>query len=153
MSAVVAPALEFVTMGADDLGEVAAIEAAIYEFPWSRLNFADSLTSGYSAWVCRRGGQMVGYGVMLVVVDEAHLLNLSIRSESQGRGYGRMLLGHLRGVARAHGAASLYLEVRPSNAGALALYRASGFAEVGRRRGYYPARGGREDALVMRSRL
>lgn len=153
MSAVIAPALDFAPMRIEDLAEVAAIEAEVYEFPWSQGNFADSLLAGYSAWVCRRQGRMVGYAVLLLVLDEAHLLNISIRADCQGRGYGAALLEFLRGVARSHGGRTLFLEVRPSNAVAQTLYRRRGFQEIGRRRGYYPARNGREDAIVMRGAL
>lgn len=149
MSAVLAEALALAPMQPGDLDEVVAAEKMLFEFPWSRGNFRDSLVAGYSAWVCRGGASLVGYAVMMMVVDEAHVLNLSVHPAWQRRGYGRMLLEHLCAVARQMNASSMYLEVRPSNSAARALYRRSGFEVVGHRRGYYPARGGREDALVM----
>jgi ribosomal-protein-alanine N-acetyltransferase len=84
-----------------------------------------------------------------MVLDEAHLLNLSVVRTWQNKGCGAALLRRLCDMAREHGAIRMYLEVRPSNRAALALYRRSGFTDVGVRRGYYPALFGREDAIVM----
>jgi ribosomal-protein-alanine N-acetyltransferase len=136
-----------------DLDRVVAIEDSLYTHPWTRGNFADSLHAGYSCWTLERAGVVVGYGVLTAALDEAHLLNLSIAREVQRRGLGRMLLAHFMAVARAGGARSIYLEVRPSNLIARDLYRRDGFREIGIRRGYYPALTGREDAIVMGRRL
>lgn len=132
-----------------DLDEVAQIEARNYEFPWTRRNFGDSLDAGHSAWVVRNGGEMLGYAVLLRVLDEAHLLNITIDRPSRGTGRGRALLAQVCRLARDGGARQLFLEVRPSNQLAQTLYHSVGFQDVGRRRGYYPARDGREDAIVM----
>lgn len=153
MSAVPKPRLEFVPMRETDVDAVVAAEGRIYPFPWSRGNFADSLAAGYSSWVCREEGELAGYAVMMVVMDEAHLLNLSILPERQRRGLGSDLLSHLFHVARQHGARRMLLEVRPSNVSGLALYRRFVFSEIGRRKGYYPAHDGREDAVVMEREL
>lgn len=149
MSAVPQPLLDYRPMRMEDLDAVLAVEKTIYPFPWTAGNFVDSLTSGYSAWVCREQGAMVGYAVMMLVLDEAHLLNISIVAERQRSGLGGTLLDFLCAEARAAGAARMFLEVRPSNASGLGLYRRCGFAEIGRRRGYYPGHDGREDAIVM----
>lgn len=132
-----------------DLEEVARIEARNYEFPWTRGNFADSLAAGHSAWVLRNRGGMLGYAVLMRVLDEAHLLNITIDVEWRGAGRGRQLLVGLCEMSRQAGARQFFLEVRPSNTAALALYESAGFVRVGTRRGYYPARDGREDAIVM----
>jgi [ribosomal protein S18]-alanine N-acetyltransferase len=132
-----------------DLDRVVAIEEAIYTHPWSRGNFADSMRAGYNCWTLERSGSVIGYGVLMLAADEAHLLNLSIAAEVQRQGYGRDLLDRFMRVARHCGATSIYLEVRPSNLIARDLYRHEGFREIGIRRGYYPARFGREDAIVM----
>lgn len=136
-----------------DLDEVAQIEARNYEFPWTRGNFGDSLQAGHSAWVLRSGGRMQGYAVLLRVLDEAHLLNITIDRVARGCGRGRALLGQVCRLAHDGGARQLFLEVRPSNTIAQALYLSVGFQCVGRRRGYYPARDGREDAIVMQLEL
>ncbi|MFC5301041.1 ribosomal protein S18-alanine N-acetyltransferase [Azospira restricta] len=149
MSAVLAPQVEMLPMNAGDLDEIMTIESAVYPFPWTRGNFADSLAAGYSAWVCRVGGELVGYVVVMQAVDEAHLLNISVAARRQRMGFGARLLRHAMQVSRRLGAASLLLEVRPSNAAALELYQHFGFVRVGRRKAYYPAHDGREDALVL----
>lgn len=136
-----------------DLDRVVAIEEVVYSHPWTRGNFADSMRAGYSCWAMERGGTVIGYGVLMIVADEAHLLNLSIAAEMQRQGYGRALLHHFKQVARNCGATSIYLEVRPSNVVARYLYLHDGFREIGIRRAYYPARHGREDAIVMERRL
>ena len=153
MSAQLQDAPRFRPMRPADLDWVVAIEENLYSHPWTRGNFADSLHAGYSCWTLERAGVVVGYGVLMPGVDEAHLLNLTIAAEVQRRGYGSMLLAHFMGVARDAGARSIYLEVRPSNRIARALYRRDGFREVGIRRGYYPAYSGREDAIVMERKL
>ena len=150
MSAVLkAGAPSLVPMTREALGDVLAIENDIYEFPWTHGNFRDSLESGYSCWLYRQAGSLVGYAVVMLALDEAHLLNLSIAREAQRRGHGRHLLEALADVARGHGAVSMFLEVRPTNLAGRELYARTGFRQVGMRRGYYPARGGREDALVL----
>jgi ribosomal-protein-alanine N-acetyltransferase len=149
MSAVLEPVVEMLPMSARDLDDVLRIEFRVYSHPWSRGNFTDSIGSGHSAWVCRAGGGLVGYFVLMMAVDEAHLLNLSVDEKNQGTGFGARLLRHAMDVAGRGGAAALLLEVRPSNARALALYRHFGFRQIGVRRGYYPASAGREDALVL----
>ena len=149
MSAVLQPAAGFRPMNQDDLDRVMAIEPHIYSHPWTRGIFADSLKAGYSCWVYELEGQFIGYAVMMLVLDEAHLLNISIARDFQGCGMGRALLNHLVDVARHHGAVTMFLEVRPSNQPARALYESMGFNEFSVRKGYYPAENGREDAILM----
>ncbi len=147
------PQAEFFPMNEGDLDAVAALEASVQSFPWSRGNFADSLVSGYSAWVCRIGGDLVGFSVTMRVMDEAHLLNIAVCKRYQGRGYGARLLRHLMDVARGYGAVRLLLEVRASNGPAADLYRHFGFQQIAVRKGYYPALAGREDALIFERQL
>lgn len=136
-------------MRADDLATVMAIELRAYPFPWTPGIFRDCLRAGYPAWVLQEGTRIIGYGVLSVAAGEAHVLNLCIDPEVQGLGHGRRLLRSLLRIARGHGAARVFLEVRPSNPPAIALYHEEGFNEIGRRPRYYPAMGGREDAIVM----
>lgn len=149
MGATAISSLVFQPMTGADLDAVMAIENRIYEFPWSRGNFSDSLDSGYRAWLARSGDELVGYGVVMLALDEAHLLNISVVPERQGRGLGSQLLEHLFDDVRRCGVVRMLLEVRPSNTSGLRLYDRYGFAEIGRRRGYYPVSSGREDAIVM----
>jgi ribosomal-protein-alanine N-acetyltransferase len=136
-------------MREQDLGEVMAIECAIYTHPWTRGNFTDSLRAGYECRVLRLGAALAGYFVLLAAAGEAHLLNLSIAAAHQRTGHGSALLGEAADLARRLGARSLFLEVRPSNRAAQALYTRFGFRKIAVRRGYYPAHAGREDALVL----
>lgn len=131
-----------------DLDAVVAIEAAAFSHPWSRNLFADGLRS-YDCWVMFDGEQQVGHGVIQMILDEAHLLNITVSPSFQGRGLGLQLLEHLMARACELGAGECFLEVRASNQSAYRLYERFGFNEIGRRRDYYPAPGGREDALVM----
>ena len=137
----------------DDLDWVHQQEVDLHPFPWTRGNFADSLTAGHGAWLMRVGKERVGYAVVLKVLDEAHLLNINVARAAQGKGYGRALLEWLQLTAKRNGAGQFFLEVRPSNLAGLALYRSQGFEQIGRRKGYYPAPDGREDAIVMRREL
>lgn len=148
-----ARSLSFAPLGEHDLGWVVEQEACLHSFPWSLQNFIDSLAAGHSCWLMRDAGTPVGYAVVLVVLDEAHLLNISVARDAQGRGLGGQLLGYLISLARSDGIRQFFLEARPSNLSALALYRRAGFMEIGRRKGYYPSREGREDAIVMRLEL
>ncbi|MBL8483937.1 MAG: ribosomal protein S18-alanine N-acetyltransferase [Rhodocyclaceae bacterium] len=136
-------------MRESDLDEVTLQECSLYEFPWGRTHFSDSLAAGYGAWVMRMDGALAGYAVVMGVLDEAHLLNLSVVKSLQGCGLGRLMLDWIMRRARAEGGRQIFLEVRPSNAVALSLYESTGFTAVGRRPGYYPARDGREDGIVM----
>jgi len=140
-------------MTASDLPEVLAIEQQVVEYPWTDGIFRDCLRAGQCCWTIREAASLVGYGVMSVAVGESHLLNLCVDPGYTRQGYGRGLLEHLQGLALRHGATVMFLEVRASNRAALGLYSANGFAEVGLRRGYYPAANGREDALVMAREL
>ena len=132
-----------------DLAEVIAIEAAIYSHPWTSGNFSDSLRAGYECRTLRLGAELIGYFVLMAAAGEAHLLNLSVAARHQRSGHGAQLLCEAMSLARSLGARSLFLEVRPSNRGAQALYNRFGFRKVGVRRAYYPAHFGREDALVL----
>jgi ribosomal-protein-alanine N-acetyltransferase len=144
--------LDYAPMQAGDVDEVHALEQSVFPHPWSRANFADSLASGYDAWVLRDAdGVLIGYYLLMFAVDEAHLLDVAVAAQRQGQGLGRYLLDKIMARARGMGMESVLLEVRPSNERALQVYKKYGFGEIGRRKGYYPAHGGqREDAIVMR---
>ena len=144
-----------VAMTVTHLDAVMSIEAQAYEFAWSRGNFVDSLACVYPASLLLDDRHnLLGYFVAMVGVDEWHLLNITVAPKYQSRGHGRFLLDHIVSLCQQHGAESLWLEVRRSNARARAIYARYGFAEIGVRRGYYPASHpavqGREDAVVMR---
>jgi ribosomal-protein-alanine N-acetyltransferase len=136
-------------MREDDLDAVMQIEARAYPFPWTRGIFRDCLRAGYPAWVLDEDGVLAGYGLLSIAAGEAHILNVCAAPEAQGKGHGRRLVRTLLQQARGRGAQRVFLEVRPSNKAAIALYHAQGFNEIGRRPRYYPAANGREDAIVM----
>jgi len=139
-----------------DIDEVFALEQSVFPHPWSRANFADSLSSGYDAWVLREPdeGTLAGYFLVMYAVDEAHLLDVAVCGARHGTGLGRFLLDRIAARSREKGMASILLEVRPSNERALQVYERYGYTQIGRRKGYYPAHEGkREDAIVMRYAL
>lgn len=161
-------------MQREDLGTIVAIEQCIHVAPWTRGNFSDALAAGYDAWLFEAdvadwadagrnrdraafsgipAATTIGYAVVMWLPDEVHLLNLGVCAGWQGRGRGRSILLWLLNDVQARGAGAMMLEVRPSNARAAALYDSLGFEPIGRRRDYYPAPDGREDALVLRKRL
>ena len=136
-------------MLAKDLDAVILIEQEVFLFPWTRGNFGDSISSGYHCYVLEMGNHIFGYGVMTIGADEAHILTLSVASEWQREGWGEKLLHYFISFSKENQACSIFLEVRKSNHGAAKLYEQIGFRQVGTRVGYYPAMGGREDAIVM----
>ena len=136
-----------------DIPVIAAVEKAAYQFPWSEGIFRDCLRVGYVCRVMDVMGDVGGYGIMSVGAGEAHILNVCIREEYRSRGFARKLMQYLLERARSAGMSEAFLEVRPSNVAAARLYQSLGFEQVGIRRGYYQATGGREDAMVLRRLL
>jgi len=149
MAAVVKPVIQVRGMRIEDVATVSTLENASYEFPWSAGIFSDCVKAGHPCWVLSVDSVIAGYGILSMGAGEAHLLNICVDSAYRGQGLGRHLLGRLLDIARWNGAERLFLEVRPSNPLAKALYESVGFSEIGRRPRYYPARNGREDAIVM----
>jgi [ribosomal protein S18]-alanine N-acetyltransferase len=149
MVAVARPSLEMRAMRREDLSRVSELESASYEFPWSMGIFGDCLKAGHPSWVLCLEGRVIGYGILSVGAAEAHVLNVCVAPDQRGQGFGRHLMKRLLDIARWNGAERVFLEVRPSNPNAQALYLSLGFHEIGRRPRYYPAHEGREDAIVM----
>ncbi|WP_111643225.1 ribosomal protein S18-alanine N-acetyltransferase [Marinimicrobium alkaliphilum] len=135
-----------------DLFRIESIEAQAHTHPWSVDSYEDCLGGRQQCWVARVGNDVVGCTVFTQSADESELLNLVVAPRWQGKGIGRSLLNFVV-TQVAPRAEVLFLEVRVSNQKAITLYSASGFIEVGRRKDYYPAYEGREDALVMMRRL
>ena len=143
----------FRPMRSEDLPAVAALERETYPFPWTEQVFRDCLRVGYDCWTVQADEAVAGYGIMSMGAGECHILNLCLLPALRRRGTGRQLLCMLLGRARHAGMLHAFLEVRPSNHAALALYAAVGFERIGVRRGYYQAQDGREDAVVLRLAL
>ena len=141
--------LDFRRMRLDDIDQVMRVEREVYQFPWTERIFSDCIRVGYHCWLALLDGQPVGHAVISIVADESHMLNLSIAAAHQGKGYGRQFVDFLVDEARAQNAQTMLLEVRPSNKIAINCYNGAGFNEIGRRKGYYPAPDGREDALLL----
>jgi len=155
MSAVLEPfEARIEPLDAARLEQVLQIEQRAYPHPWTRGNFMDALRSGYHARLLLAGEELLGYYVAMQGVDEVHLLNITVAPEHQRQGWGRVMLDALALWARGLGAQWLWLEVRVSNARAIAIYESHGYRRVGLRKAYYPAgHGQREDAVVMSLRL
>lgn len=141
--------MKFRAMGADDFEAVLAAEVALHPFPWTPGNFADSLKAGHGMWVASEYDALVAYAVTTQVLDEVHLLNITVLPGWQRAGRGAGMMEHLFASGKEQGGARMFLEVRPSNQPAHRMYQRCGFIEIGRRKGYYPALVGREDAIVM----
>lgn len=136
-----------------DVDAVFAIEQAVQAYPWTRGNFCDSLAGGHWCGVDEAEGGVRGYAILMPAADEAELLTIGVAAAQQRKGLGRRILQEMLALARGKNMQRVFLEVRPSNMAAIALYRSAGFAEVGVRRGYYQGLNGSEDALVMACEL
>jgi ribosomal-protein-alanine N-acetyltransferase len=147
------PEIQIRPMTESDISSVIAVERASYQFPWSEGIFRDCLRVGYVCRVVTLNDEIIGYGVMSVGAGEAHILNLCISEVYRCHGVGRRLLTYLIERGAASGMSEAFLEVRPSNTSAIRLYLSLGFEQVGMRRGYYQAVGGREDAAVLKLAL
>lgn len=140
-------------MSHEDLSQVSDIERRSYDFPWSHGVFRDCLLAGYHCIVLEREERVAGYGILSIAAGEAHILNLCVDLTHRSHGYGELMLDEMLGLARAADVEEIFLEVRPSNEAAIALYRKKGFHQVANRPKYYQARQGREDAAVLSKKL
>tara|TARA_R110002050_G_scaffold1244_4_gene8669 strand:+ start:104862 stop:105326 length:465 start_codon:yes stop_codon:yes gene_type:complete len=137
-------------MHAQDVATVLGIEQNANQFPWDKKSFEDSLKTGHQAWVFyEKADDIVGFAIVQRVLDEAHLLNICVKPAAQGRGLGKAIVQHVIDYANSISAVIILLEVRRSNERAQQLYLQSGFNEMSVRKGYYPAKEGREDAILM----
>jgi len=136
-----------------DLPDVLRNERLGYTYPWTEGIFRDCLRNGQECWLLMSSGRNVGHGILSVAAGESHLLNVCVRPDFQGHGFGRILVEHVLARARVGEASTIFLEVRPSNVAACELYDKLGFNEVGIRENYYPSKVGREDALVLAKEL
>lgn len=132
-----------------DLADIAALEQEAMRDPWSFAQLASALASGNLGWVVRAQGTLAAYAIVLAAGEEWELLRLAVASSWRRQGVASGLLAHFACCAEERGARRLLLEVRASNEAALACYRRAGYREIARRRGYYSAPEGREDAVVM----
>ena len=145
--------IEFRPMTASDIEFVMLVEKNAYEFPWTKGIFADCLRVGYDCIVATENDHIIGHAVLSIAADESHILNLTVDKTRQGQGIGKQILSHLVDIARIKAAQVILLEARYSNKAAIHLYESAGFNEIGCRKAYYPAPGGKEDALVFALQL
>ena len=143
------PVAGFRSMLFEDVPEVMEIEEAVYTHPWTPGIFRDCIRVGYQCFVYEVDEQIQAYGLISIAANEAHILNLCVAPGCQGQGLGRLMLHKLMDVAEEQHVDSVFLEVRESNLGAIALYEKEGFNKIGVRKNYYPSEDGREDALVL----
>ncbi len=136
-------------MVAEDVPRVVELESQLQSFPWSERHFRDSLAAGHGAWVVESEGEVIAFAILMMVVDESHLLDIGVARDRQRQGIATRLMHHLYERTASMGAVSMFLEVRPSNIAAGQIYEREGFRVIGLRKGYYPAADGREDAIVM----
>ena len=141
--------LRVTQMLAEHLSDVVEIESRAYDFPWSQRVFADCLSAGYSCHLIWRGPRLLGYSLVAIAAGEAHLLNICIDPLQHRHGYAGRFLTIILKIAAQLEANTVYLEVRPSNSAALALYQKFGFEKIGLRKKYYRAPRSREDAVVL----
>lgn len=137
----------------EDLTHVSDIERRSYDFPWSHGVFRDCLLAGYQCIVLERDGALAGYAILSVAAGEAHILNICIEPTYRAMGYGERLMDDILFRARTTSVREIFLEVRPTNTNALALYRKKGFHRIAKRPAYYQAEDGREDAAVLVKKL
>lgn len=144
--------LDFEPLTPADLDAVLALEHRVQTHPWRRVSFEDCLTGRHRCWLARHQKLLVGFVVLAWGGGEAELLNIAVDPSRQGQGVGRCLLHFALELAEPHGD-MMFLEVRVSNHRAIEFYSQEDFFEVGLRRDYYPAVGGREDALILARQL
>ena len=132
-----------------DMPALLKIEAELNAFPWREQNFLDSLHAKHCSRCLIVNNNVVGFAIFSTVITEATLLNIGLAASHQGQGLGKRFLEAMLELIKGHGAEICLLEVRQSNLVAQGLYHALGFYEVGRRGNYYPAKKGREDAILM----
>jgi len=135
-----------------DLEAVAAIEQSAHEFPWKTSIHLDCIEQQYPSLVLEIDNELVAYSVFNYLHDETHLMNITTRSDQQGRGFAKTLMKELYLSSIRCGMESVLLEVRESNP-AIGFYRKEGFEIIGQRPNYYPTDKGRESAIVMQKTL
>ena len=142
--------VQIVPMNADHLEELEKLEKICFSRPWSRKMLAEELENQCAAFLVAQDsitGQVMGYAGLLVMADEGYITNVAVFPEYRRQGVAAKIISVFENFARGNKLAFLTLEVRPSNAAAIALYEGFGFREAGRRKNYYDLP--KEDALIL----
>lgn len=131
-----------------DLDKIYECETICFESPWSfSMLYEDIVVNTNTVYmVIEKDEQIIGYGGMWIIVDEAHITNVCVRPEFRGNGYAKQLMRSLAQKSHLYGAEAMTLEVRVSNRAALKLYKHCGFSIQGLRKKYYS---NKEDAYIM----
>ena len=138
----------FRKLTSDDAESVAALEAKCFAMPWSREDFWRETRNELAEYVVGElDGKIVAYAGAWVSFNQAEVMHIAVEPNLRGQGLGTLIFGELIKAVKIRGAASITLEVRPSNIAAIKLYESFGLKSVGRRKGYYLDNG--EDALIM----
>jgi ribosomal-protein-alanine N-acetyltransferase len=143
----------FSPLNIDEIAIILPIEQACHAYPSSETLLQSCFTKRYRNFKMLLDNKVIGFYMGDLLLDEMTLHNICIDPSHQGKGYGKQLFMHFLATARAHKVEQLWLEVRESNVAAIALYQNNGFDVAGTRKDYYPAKSGREDALLMGSML
>jgi len=133
----------------EDLDGVIKIENRCHLTPWTNKNFIDSYDAKNLFKVLKNETDIIGYYIALFALDECELLNITVKSNLQKKGFGQLLIEDLLNECRKKNIVNIFLEVRKSNSLAIRLYENNGFNEVGVRNNYYQNRDGKEDAILM----
>ncbi len=145
--------ISFREMTRQDLARVLEIESSVYSFPWTENIFKDCMRVGYYCQVMENTQGIVAYSALSIAAGESHLLNICVHKEQQGNGFGHKILMHSIDTAKRLNASIIFLEVRETNKIAIQMYHSTGFNQIGTRRDYYPAKKGKEDALLFALQL
>jgi ribosomal-protein-alanine N-acetyltransferase len=138
---------------AGDAGAIAALDARANPSPWSADAVRETLARAGGFVIAPPGAPLSGFVLFAQVADECEILDIAVDPAARREGLGAALLAAALAEAGTRGARRCFLEVRSSNTGAQAFYRAAGFVEDGRRKDYYRSGQGREDALLMSREL
>ena len=136
-------------MHASDISKVYKLEVLCQPYPWPRSFFRSQLRHGASCWVLEKGSELVGFGIVVIEKESAHILNMCVRPQYRQRGLGHRILLQLLDSTRKKKARYAWLEVRRTNFTAIRLYHRLGFRQKQIFRHYYPMRRGREDGVIM----
>ena len=126
------------------------IHKSVQVTPWSFATFADSFKTPYYGVFAYEDGQVIGYAIMLEVLDEATLMDIAVAQSTRGKGVGKALLDLVIRTSCHHLMREIWLDVRESNHTAIGLYLSRGFEHIDIRKNYYTTATGKENALVMK---
>jgi len=146
-------AATFKPITVDDVSQLMTVEVNCHSHPWSEKTFKSCIGERYFGSYLVEDSNIIGFYVGEYILEEATLMDICVSPDFQGKGYGKYILNHYQQAAKQLGAKTLFLEVRAKNISALMMYINDGYAEIGRRTGYYPSAVGYEDAIVMKKSL